>query len=762
MIRREGFVNGFSVALGAATLAFFLLVGWRLLGAVAEIITPFVVGIILALLLNPVVAKVQARYTRGKRGRAVVIVFAAFLAVFIGLVAWLVPTVISQTSRLVRFFAPLSYRIEQRVPGAAPKVLEDSFGGTAYTVRNLSNGTRYTFRIVAVDADGREYRLRPVSAKPSARQVLNASDTASGASADNVEQEPEANRTRTTQRNSPTPTATPTPSSRASSATVSATPTPRPTVTAHAVAPLPRPSVLPTALVSPSPSPAEGTEESGSRDTAQVGTDDFGDDQTTNGGTEATPSPDATPVPILVPGPQYGASASPSATPTPAPTPSSTEDAADSSVPSDDNQEEATPSPTPTPTATPEASPTPAVHTFVGLINQVGQRAEREKNSDNGRSGGVIRLSDTTESVNVKPGTLVATPGNGQIRLNWRPPANVQSGFDRLRIQADTWLTEHRKIGPVTLPANLATLQAQYSDQVSVWVQGFVRNIASTIIGSISILITIVLIPLVTLYVLSDMERLRGRLLFFLPERARVEFVRVSSDVGEVFGNYLRGMATVSAAYGVTNFAVFLILGLLFQQGLAGYAILLGFIAGVLYPVPYIGPSATTLIAGTIAMATGHQLWQVGVIIGVALGINQLFDNIIVPRLVGKSVGLHPLLTLFALLLGGNLFGLWGMLFSVPAAASIQLIMFRLFPRLGAPTPIAYLMPDKRPREANEGDSASRDLLKTPEALTEDKPDESRVTPNQTDTTGNVPLGPVPTLNTDKDPKAAPPPANRD
>jgi len=58
---------------------------------------------------------------------------------------------------------------------------------------------------------------------------------------------------------------------------------------------------------------------------------------------------------------------------------------------------------------------------------------------------------------------------------------------------------------------------------------------------------------------------------------------------------------------------------------------------------------------------------------------------------VGGGVGLHPVMSLFALTLGGALFGLWGLLLSVPIAASLQAILFRLFPKLTTPTPTAFL-----------------------------------------------------------------------
>jgi hypothetical protein len=73
------------------------------------------------------------------------------------------------------------------------------------------------------------------------------------------------------------------------------------------------------------------------------------------------------------------------------------------------------------------------------------------------------------------------------------------------------------------------------------------------------------------------------------------------------------------------------------------------------------------------------------------LVVNQTFDNVIAPKVVGGGVGLNPVLAIFSLTLGGCLFGFWGLLFSVPIAASIQVILFRLFPKMTKPTPVSFL-----------------------------------------------------------------------
>ena len=71
--------------------------------------------------------------------------------------------------------------------------------------------------------------------------------------------------------------------------------------------------------------------------------------------------------------------------------------------------------------------------------------------------------------------------------------------------------------------------------------------------------------------------------------------------------------------------------------------------------------------------------------------LNFTFDNVITPRVVGRGMGVHPIVAMFALLVGASLFGLWGMLLAYPAAGSVQVMLFRLFPKISQPTPETML-----------------------------------------------------------------------
>jgi predicted PurR-regulated permease PerM len=191
-----------------------------------------------------------------------------------------------------------------------------------------------------------------------------------------------------------------------------------------------------------------------------------------------------------------------------------------------------------------------------------------------------------------------------------------------------------------------------------------------------------VIIPIVTFYLLQEISTLRARIVNLIPARHREGFINVSERVGDVFSGYVRGLIIVCAGFAVV---LGVVLALLFRLP---YALMIALVAGVLYAVPYVGGAATIAIAALVAVATQHGTgFVVGVVMAV-LVVQQLFDQIITPRVVGGLVGLHPVVSLFALTAGGQLFGLPGMILAVPVAASAQVVLTSLWPALAEPLPV--------------------------------------------------------------------------
>jgi predicted PurR-regulated permease PerM len=167
----------------------------------------------------------------------------------------------------------------------------------------------------------------------------------------------------------------------------------------------------------------------------------------------------------------------------------------------------------------------------------------------------------------------------------------------------------------------------------------------------------------------------------FLTRRQSEDMEVIVTRVNRMLGAYVRGMAVVSIVVGIVTALALSGLGLYFGTR---YALLIGLLAGVTYAVPWIGQTASAGTAFFFGLVTAdHHALLAAVVCGVVvIAINQLSDNILMPRIVGEQVGLHPLLILFAMMAGFQLFGLIGIVIAVPTAASIRIAILRWIPLL--------------------------------------------------------------------------------
>ena len=201
-------------------------------------------------------------------------------------------------------------------------------------------------------------------------------------------------------------------------------------------------------------------------------------------------------------------------------------------------------------------------------------------------------------------------------------------------------------------------------------------GVAATMLGYLSrsgfVLIAwianIVLLPVLTFYFLRDWDMLVERVAALIPRDHIGTVTRLAKDSDLVLGAFLRG-----------QFLVMLTLGVLYALGLWGVGLdlglLIGFIAGLVSFVPYLGP-ATGVVLGVIAAMVQFGDWQhVALVLGV-FGIGQVIESYwLTPRLVGDRIGLHPVAVIFAIMAGGQLFGFLGVLLALPVAAVVNVML---------------------------------------------------------------------------------------
>jgi len=213
-------------------------------------------------------------------------------------------------------------------------------------------------------------------------------------------------------------------------------------------------------------------------------------------------------------------------------------------------------------------------------------------------------------------------------------------------------------------------------------VGGAVAGQAVTIVvGLVSGIVDLFLVLIIALYLLLDARRIRTTGLRLIPTRQREQFESVEAEVVRVFGAYLRGQLLLSLIVGIAATIALLLLGV-------PYAFVLGVFAGMAELIPMLGPILGAVPAILVALFQPFPL-----VLWVALAfliIQQLESNLLVPRISGHAVGLHPLAAMLVLLIGFELAGIVGALFAVPLAGIVWVfaataIRARATERRGAP-----------------------------------------------------------------------------
>lgn len=190
----------------------------------------------------------------------------------------------------------------------------------------------------------------------------------------------------------------------------------------------------------------------------------------------------------------------------------------------------------------------------------------------------------------------------------------------------------------------------------------------SSAAGIINIIMLFVIVPVVAVYMLLDWDRMVAQLDGLLPREHAPVIRRLARDIDRTLASFIRGMGTVCLVLGTYYAIALMLVGLQF-------GLVVGFIAGLVTFIPYLG----ALIGGALAIGLAlFQFWgdwlSIG-LVGAIFVVGQVVEgNVLTPKLVGDSVGLHPVWLILALSVFGTLFGFVGMLVAVPLAAGLGVI----------------------------------------------------------------------------------------
>ena len=217
----------------------------------------------------------------------------------------------------------------------------------------------------------------------------------------------------------------------------------------------------------------------------------------------------------------------------------------------------------------------------------------------------------------------------------------------------------------VSIPPELITLaQAAVKDIGSMVVdagKGVLVRTVSVISQTMSLLFGLAMAPLILFYLLKDRGKLIDGMLNTLTPEPREHTRNVIGILNGVFSSYIRGQLILGLVVGVVVFIGLWLLGVPF-------ALVLGLVAGITELIPVIGPWLGAIPGLLVVLATAPEkfIWVALLYLGVQL----LENSLLVPRIQGESLNLHPVMVLAALIVGSEVAGLWGMILGPPLAAA--------------------------------------------------------------------------------------------
>lgn len=202
---------------------------------------------------------------------------------------------------------------------------------------------------------------------------------------------------------------------------------------------------------------------------------------------------------------------------------------------------------------------------------------------------------------------------------------------------------------------------------------GLVASIWSSISGSgvaiIAWLANLVLVPVLTFYLLRDWDHLVAGCHALLPRRSEATVTALVRESDEMLGAFLRGQVLVMFALGVIYTTGLWFVGLEF-------ALLIGLLAGIVSFVPYLGLIVGILIAGVASVLQAKGFSDLPWVVLVFVVAQLIEGSFLTPRLVGERIGLHPVAVIFAVMAGGQLYGVFGILLALPVAA-VSMVLVR-------------------------------------------------------------------------------------
>ncbi|PKR85174.1 AI-2E family transporter [Heyndrickxia camelliae] len=203
-------------------------------------------------------------------------------------------------------------------------------------------------------------------------------------------------------------------------------------------------------------------------------------------------------------------------------------------------------------------------------------------------------------------------------------------------------------------------------DRFEIWLNEYLVKIINTMMKLVNFIFILAIIPFISFYFLKDIEAVKKSAWYITPKKWRKRAISFLKDVDLSIGSYIRGQLLVCFLIGLISTIAFWVLGI-------RYPVLLGLIVGITNIIPYFGPIIGAIPAAIIAMtlSTKHLIY----VVIIMFVLQFLEGNVLSPLIVGKSLHLHPLFIIMALIVGEEIGGVLGLILAVPVLAVIKVAL---------------------------------------------------------------------------------------
>lgn len=215
---------------------------------------------------------------------------------------------------------------------------------------------------------------------------------------------------------------------------------------------------------------------------------------------------------------------------------------------------------------------------------------------------------------------------------------------------------------------------SRYSDMAGTWGTKILVSVSKSGGALAAAVLSLFLVPILTFYMLRDWDVIVAHLGTLVPTSQRETVFRLARETDDVLSAFLRGQLLVMLALAIIYSIGLGIVGLKF-------AVAIGVVSGLVSFVPYLGFVFGIALASMTVVLEPNPLWQfVGVVATFAIA-QALEGTVLTPKLVGDRIGLHPVIVIFAVASGGQLFGFFGVLLALPAGAVLSVLVRFAFNR---------------------------------------------------------------------------------